>query len=338
MIRNKHQNQRGLFHQYNNVNDPSQTIKTNKDNLYMNKQNNSKSQIIQTSQQIQDTIKTLNLSNLIEKERDYLEYKQRFKDETTELCFKITKQDIFNIDENISIAHCISSDFKMSEGIAADVKQRFGPIDKKTRMNARVGECFIQKHSGRYIFHLITKEFYYNKPTYKMIEQCLSDLLWLCEENKLKRLAMPKIACGLDQLDWNIVSKIIHNVFKNSIVQVTVYDFNREVLKISQNNSSEAPIKGKAILNNTLVEYLLDSGADVSVINHELFEQIKQDDPYTRLIEYKDGKIKSYTNEIKVLGKVILQHCFIDVNTNVEMVVVQQKTNAKCIIGRDLVS
>ena len=35
--------------------------------------------------------------------------------------------------------------------------------------------------------------------------------------------AMPKIGCGLDKLDWNVVITIIKNVFLETTIKIDVY-------------------------------------------------------------------------------------------------------------------
>ena len=35
------------------------------------------------------------------------------------------------------------------------------------------------------------------------------------EKNNITKLAMPRIGCGLDKLDWSIVKNLISDVFKN---------------------------------------------------------------------------------------------------------------------------
>ena len=39
---------------------------------------------------------------------------------------------------------------------------------------------------------------------------------------QIKRLAMPKIGCGLDKLKWEDVSKIIKDVFSDTDIEIIV--------------------------------------------------------------------------------------------------------------------
>ena len=75
----------------------------------------------------------------------------------------------------------------------------------------------------RKIFYLTTKPKYYHKPTYKSLEDSLVNLRDLCLRYHITELAMPKIGCGLDLLEWNLVSRIIDQIFENQPIKITVY-------------------------------------------------------------------------------------------------------------------
>ena len=86
-----------------------------------------------------------------------------------------------------------------------------------------VGQCADLKRDDRYVFYLITKKVYNHKPNYIILEKCLKDLLDLCKKFDIHELAMPRIGSGLDNLDWNYVSRIIDDVFEASDIQITIY-------------------------------------------------------------------------------------------------------------------
>jgi hypothetical protein len=43
------------------------------------------------------------------------------------------------------------------------------------------------------------------------------------EELHIKKLAMPRIGCGLDKLDWNTVEEIIEEVFEGADIEIVIY-------------------------------------------------------------------------------------------------------------------
>ena len=51
------------------------------------------------------------------------------------------------------------------------------------------------KRADRYIFNLVTKERYFQKPTYESLQSSLNNLRKLCEKLDVRVLAMPKIGC-----------------------------------------------------------------------------------------------------------------------------------------------
>ena len=44
----------------------------------------------------------------------------------------------------------------------------------------------------------------------------------LCNEIHVTKIAMPIIGCGLDRLQWDKVSEIIKEVFKNKNIEILV--------------------------------------------------------------------------------------------------------------------
>jgi hypothetical protein len=71
--------------------------------------------------------------------------------------------------------------------------------------------------------HLVTKERYFHKPTYLSLTTALEDMnrTWLRMHNDIK-LAMPKIGCGLDKLEWDKVKEIILSVFGKTDFEILV--------------------------------------------------------------------------------------------------------------------
>jgi hypothetical protein len=49
----------------------------------------------------------------------------KFKTKKEKLCFTEVKGNLFQCDDNVSLAHCVSLDFKMGAGIAVEFKKRF---------------------------------------------------------------------------------------------------------------------------------------------------------------------------------------------------------------------
>ena len=73
------------------------------------------------------------------------------------------------------------------------------------------------------IGNLITKKFYYSKPTYGSLTESLVELRKYMLQNNFKRVLMPKIGCGLDGLQWELVKQIIEKVFEETEIEIKVF-------------------------------------------------------------------------------------------------------------------
>lgn len=125
-------------------------------------------------------------------------------------------------------AHCISEDFVMGKGIAKTFKQLFPELKAKDRLIAnykrekykRLLNVPCQK---ALIANLITKRYYYNKPTYKTLKESLAELREYIDKNGIKRILMPRIGCGLDGLKWEKVKLIIEEIFADADIEILVF-------------------------------------------------------------------------------------------------------------------
>ena len=73
------------------------------------------------------------------------------------------------------------------------------------------------------VFNLVTKERYWMNPVYATMRQCLTDLKRQCKAHSVNKLAMPKIGCGLDRMDWKYVKQIIQDVFRDTNIEIIVF-------------------------------------------------------------------------------------------------------------------
>ena len=132
---------------------------------------------------------------------------------------ELIKDDLFN--SNYSLCHCVSVDLKMGAGIAVEFKKRFEQVDKLVEQNPEIGKAIYLKDGNRFIFYLITKERYWEKPTYNSLNKCLVNLYKLCKDFNITHLSMPKIGCGLDRLEWDKVKVLIENIFTD--IKINIY-------------------------------------------------------------------------------------------------------------------
>lgn len=138
--------------------------------------------------------------------------------------------DIFETPEEFHLVHCVSGDLKLSRGIALEFRRRYGHIEKLKQQHPKKTEIAYFKFGSRYILNLVTKEKCWQKPTLQDIYESLLNLRRFCQEVEIKKLAMPRIGSGLDQLDESTVLQMIKYIFQNSGISIQV---------ISQQNASE---------------------------------------------------------------------------------------------------
>lgn len=136
--------------------------------------------------------------------------------------------DLFSVSDDYYLAHCISADFAMGKGIAVEFNTRFSMKKNLQDEYPYYLEYYIDEHVGGEciqidrVFNLITKERYYNKPTIGTLEDALRGMKKLCKDLKVRKIAMPKIGCGLDRLKWSDVSELIQEVFKDTDIEILV--------------------------------------------------------------------------------------------------------------------
>lgn len=68
----------------------------------------------------------------------------------------------------------------------------------------------------------MTKNKYWHKPTLESLTSTLYDMKKLCEKNGVSKLAMPKIGCGLDKLDWKDIKQQIMCCFQDTDIEILV--------------------------------------------------------------------------------------------------------------------
>ncbi len=131
-------------------------------------------------------------------------------------------KNLFESPEEEVLCHCISKDCALGAGIALEFRNRYG-VEELVEQQKGVGECAYVEKKGRRILHLITKEKAGDRLTYDNLEQSLISARRICLEQKITTLAIPKIGCGLDRLEWSKVETLVNKIFGESTICVKVY-------------------------------------------------------------------------------------------------------------------
>lgn len=139
----------------------------------------------------------------------------------------------------------------MGKGIALEFRKRFGRMDELIKQHKEVGEVATlditpvatanttattvqtddekekNKKKKRCIFYMVTKEKFYQKPTYASLEKCLVALNSLCFKLGICSLSMPRIGCGLDRLQWDDVHSLLKRTM-TSLTNIDVYEIKQQ--------------------------------------------------------------------------------------------------------------
>lgn len=134
----------------------------------------------------------------------------------------IEKRDLFTMPQGYYLAHCISADFALGAGIAK-------AFDSVYNMKFKLYRNYdnYEYHGGDSlpidnVFNLVTKNKCWHKPTYESMREALEMMREHMEFLDVDKLAIPKIGCGLDRLNWDQVYDIICEVFEDMDVEIVV--------------------------------------------------------------------------------------------------------------------
>jgi O-acetyl-ADP-ribose deacetylase (regulator of RNase III) len=130
-----------------------------------------------------------------------------------------------------ALAHCVGADFVMGAGLAVEFRERFGHETELRAGGHQPGTVATiplmtpgSNEVDRYIFHLVTKPTSrYCLPRWWEIIYSVRELARLCDELKIKTLAMPQIGAGLDRQQWWKVRRVLEIEFAGSNTEVLVF-------------------------------------------------------------------------------------------------------------------
>ena len=132
------------------------------------------------------------------------------------------KRDLFTMPQGYYLAHCISADFALGAGIAKTFdsvyNMRFKLFRNYDNYEYRGGDALLIDN----VFNLVTKQKYWHKPTYDSVREALEMMKEYMDFEGVTKLAMPRIASGLDRLEWSKVYEIICEVFDDTDVEIVI--------------------------------------------------------------------------------------------------------------------
>ena len=132
------------------------------------------------------------------------------------------KRDLFTMPQGYYLAHCISADFALGAGIAKTFdsvyNMRFKLFRNYPYYEYNGGDALLIDN----VFNLVTKQKCWHKPTYDSVRDALEMMKEHMDFVGANKLAMPKIASGLDRLEWTKVYDIICEVFEDMDIEIVI--------------------------------------------------------------------------------------------------------------------
>ena len=115
-----------------------------------------------------------------------------------------------------SIGHCISADARMSKGFADLFSQRISGLRDRCRQTKLLsGQTFPlwDPAGNRHNYNLVTKTKFSEKPNLTTLSLTVEEMKSHARLYGISTIAIPKIGCGLDQMNWQEVVKLLRDIF-----------------------------------------------------------------------------------------------------------------------------
>ena len=129
------------------------------------------------------------------------------------------------LQQSHSIGHCISAEAEMSKGFANFLSQQIhGLRGACRRAKLFTGQIFPfwDQTGNRYIYNLVTKTKYSEKPNLRTLSLTLDEMKSHAQLHGISTIAIPKIGCGLDQMNCQEVVKLLRDNFAYSNIRIVV--------------------------------------------------------------------------------------------------------------------
>ena len=136
------------------------------------------------------------------------------------MTFTEVKQDLFAVDASYYLAHCVAGDLAMGKGVAVPMNEKYDLRRQiwDSSASTQFPTCIL---TGR-VFNLVTKQRSWMKPTMGDFLITVGMMKEQAVALGVKKIAMPRIGCGLDRLAWSEVSDSIKKIFLDTDIEILV--------------------------------------------------------------------------------------------------------------------
>lgn len=134
-------------------------------------------------------------------------------------------RDLFTVPQGYYLAHCITADCSLGAGVAKKIDEVYNMREKLIKtydlgfgLSDYIGNVLTIDN----VYNLVLKKYPQKKAKYKKLRACLEDMKDEMDTNLVTKVAMPKIGCGHEGLEWDRVREIIEEVFEDTDVEILV--------------------------------------------------------------------------------------------------------------------
>lgn len=127
---------------------------------------------------------------------------------------------IMGVPQGYYLAQGISRDLNFKVGLPAVFEKQYNMAAKLKRnyTDIELGKALLVDN----VFNLVAKDSSYDFPDRDMLMDAIINMRDQMETNMVTKLAIPKICCGRNGLDWDDVKNMFEFVFDDSDVQILV--------------------------------------------------------------------------------------------------------------------
>ena len=125
-----------------------------------------------------------------------------------------------------SIGLCISADARKCKSFADLYPRESLVLDQPAEKQSFLwhkSQPFCDLTGKRYIYNLVTKELFCDTPDLPTLSKTLEAKRIHACTNGVSTIALPKLGCGLDQMNWQAVVKLLRDIFAYAEVQFVLY-------------------------------------------------------------------------------------------------------------------
>ncbi|KAJ8932053.1 hypothetical protein NQ318_008401 [Aromia moschata] len=118
-------------------------------------------------------------------------------------------RDLFQTPADFCLAHCLE-----------ELRRQRPEVGRVLQITAA------EQEKERSVFYLVTKQLSHHKPTYQTVWDTLVELRDVLLSQSISSLAIPKIASGLDGLDWRVIRSMLEVLFRFTGIEILVCCYN----------------------------------------------------------------------------------------------------------------